>query len=114
VRTADGHDQVNGPQRSSKAERRAARDRVSRYHEAQLAKLLAHVRAGFHAHEAGRIDVFELDDVIHHYHRAARKLYAFCAGSGGQVEAVARTLEWLESEGSEPDWWQECASTARS
>jgi len=46
VWTADSrHEQVNGPPRSSKAERRAARDKVAAYHEAQLAKLLANVRA---------------------------------------------------------------------
>jgi hypothetical protein len=105
---------VNGPPRSSKAERRAARDKVTAYHEAQLAKLLANVRAGFDAYEAGRIDAFELDDVIHHYQRAAKKLYNFCVGSGGQVEVTARTLEWLESERNEPDWWHEAASTRQS
>lgn len=95
---------MNGPPRSSKAERRAARERVSAYHEEQLANILAHVRAGFDAYEAGRIDAFELEGVIHHYQRAARKLYTFCVGSGSQMELAARTLEWLRSEGNEPDW----------
>lgn len=98
---------MEGPPRSSKAERRAARDRVGAYHEAQLANLLAHVRDGFDAYESRHIDAFELDDVIHHYQRAARKLYNFCVGSGIQVEMAARTLDWLESEGNEPDWWEE-------
>ncbi|MBO0744803.1 MAG: hypothetical protein J2P43_07280 [Candidatus Dormibacteraeota bacterium] len=105
---------MNCPRQSSKAERRAARERVGAHHEAELAKLLAHVRASFDAYEAGSIDAFDLDGVIHHYHRAAQKLYSFCAGSASQVEVVARTLEWLESEGNERDWWEEAASNRRS
>jgi hypothetical protein len=100
---------VSGPARPSKSERRAARDRVAAYHEAELAKLLAHVRAGFDDYEAGRVDAFELDDVIHRYQRAAKQLYRFCVGSGSQVEAAARTLDHLESERNEPDWWEEAA-----
>lgn len=107
-------EQTGGPSRRSKAERRAARERVGAYHEAQLAKLLAHVRAGFDAYEAGRMDAFELDEVIHRYRRAAQKLYGFCAGSGSKVELIARTLDWLESEGDERDWWEEAAPTRQS
>lgn len=106
-------EQVGGQPRSSKAERPAARDRVAAYHEAQLGTLLAHVRTSFDAYEAGRIDAFELDDVIHRYQRAAKKLHSFCVGSGSQVELAARTLEWLESEGNQPDWWKEADSTRR-
>jgi hypothetical protein len=43
-----------------------------------------------------------------------KKLYSFCVGSGSQVELAARMLEWLESEGNDPDWWQEAASTRQS
>lgn len=77
-------------------------------------KLLAHVRADFDANEAGGIGAFELDDVIHHYQRAAKKLHSFCVGSGSHVELAARTLEWLESAGNDPDWWQEAASARGS
>lgn len=114
ARTSPTSEQVGGPPQRSKAERRAARHRVAAYHEAQLAKLLTHVRAGFDAYDSGRIDAVELDDVIRHYQRAAKKLYSFCVGSGGQVEFAARTLNWLESQGNEPDWWQEAVSTRRS
>jgi hypothetical protein len=63
------------------------------------------VRHGFQEYDAGRIDAFELDDVIHHYKRSAAELWKFCAVSG-QVEIVARALERMHAERDEPDWWE--------
>ncbi len=40
----------------TKAERRAARDRVSAYHQAQLGELLSHVGAAIDRYRAGEID----------------------------------------------------------
>jgi hypothetical protein len=40
----------------TKAERRAARERVSAYHHAQLAELLTHVAAAIDRYRAGEID----------------------------------------------------------
>ena len=70
---------------SSKAERRAARAVVAAYHEAELGKLIERLRAGIARYDAGVIDAFELDDLVHHYKRATQKLWSFCVGSGGQV-----------------------------
>ena len=64
----------------SKAERRAARAAVGAYHEAEVARLLEHVREGLERYDAGEIDAFELDDLIHHYKRATQKLWSFCTG----------------------------------
>ena len=89
----------------SKAERRAARAAVGAYHEAELARLLEHVRDGLARYDAGEIDAFELDDLIHHYKRATQKLWSFCSGSGGQIEMAARTLEYLREQNDLPDWW---------
>lgn len=41
---------------ATKAERRAARERVSAYHQAQLAELLSHVAAAIDRYRAGEID----------------------------------------------------------
>jgi hypothetical protein len=68
----------------SKAERRAARAAVGAYHEAELARLIEHVREGLARYDAGEIDAFELDDLIHHYKRATQKLWTFCTGGGAQ------------------------------
>ena len=88
----------------SKAERRAARAAVGAYHEAELARLLEHVREGLERYDAGEIDAFELDDLIHHYKRATQKLWSFCTGGGTHVYSTARTLEWLREQGELPDW----------
>jgi hypothetical protein len=65
------------------------------------------VREGLARYDAGEIDAFELDDLIHRYKRATQKLWSFCTGSGGQVKTAARTLEWLREQGELPDWWDQ-------
>ena len=68
--------------------------------------LLEHLRAGFAEYDAGRIDAFELDAIVHRYTRAARELWTFCAVSGAQVETAVRTLAYWQERGELPDWWR--------
>ena len=90
-----------------KARRRAAREMIGRYHDEQLRLLLEHVREGFAQLDAGELDAFELDELIHHYKRSAQKLWSFCGSSGGGWERAALTLEWWREEGKEEaDWWE--------
>src|SRR3954451_16232037 len=89
----------------TKAERRADREAVGAYHEAELGRLLQHVRAGFARYDAGEIDPFELDELIHHYKRAAQKLWSACVGGGSDVARMARRIEWEAAEGEQTDWW---------
>ena len=98
---------------AEKAERRAARESIDAYHQSQLRTLLEHVRAGFNQLDAGEIDEFDLDDVIHHYKRSAAELWRFCGSSGGQWQQAARALTYLREHGEEPDWWERGASSAR-
>jgi hypothetical protein len=91
---------------SERSRRRAARELIGTYHEEQLRALLEHVREGFERLDAGEIDPFELDDLIHHYKRSARQLWMFCGSTGSQWERAARTLEYLRDSDEEPDWWQ--------
>ena len=76
--------------------------------------LLARVRAGFAELEAGEIDEFDLDEVIHHYKRSATELWKFCAASGGQWQRAANTLTYLREHGEEPRWWEAGAPRRRS
>lgn len=87
-----------GDKGGQKAKRRADQAMVFTYHQARLADLLEHVRDGFADYDGGRIDAFQLDDIIHHYKRAANELWKFCAVSGSQVEMVARVLERMPGE----------------
>ena len=91
----------------SKAERRAARAAVGAYHEAELARLIEHVREGLERYDAGGIDAFELDELIEHYKRATQKLWTFCTRGGAHVYSTAMTLEWLQDQGDLPDWWEQ-------
>lgn len=93
------------PLADTKADRRVAQEMIGAYHKAQLRSLLEHVRAGFAQLDAGEIDEFDLDDVIHHYKRSAAELWKFCGSSGGRWLQAANALAYLREQGDEPDWW---------
>lgn len=99
---------------ADKAARQAARAVVGAYHQQELGRLLGHVRDGFARLDAGEIDEFELDELIHRYKRAAGKLWSFCGSSGGQWVQAANSLAFLRDRG-EPtrDWWAEAAARDR-
>src|SRR3954466_13322719 len=88
-----------------KAERRAARELIASYHQSELRALLERVRAGFGRLDAGEIDEFELDDLIHHYKRAAGELWKFCGSTGGQWVQAANALKSLREKVEELVWW---------
>lgn len=102
-----------GRKMEAKARRGAAQALVATYHEARLADLLEHVRGGFAQYDAGSIDAFQLDELIHQYKRATIELWKFCAVSGSQLEIAAQTLESWREEKAEPDWWGSGASRRR-
>ena len=79
---------------------------IATYHQTQLRALLEHVRVGFAQLDAGEIDEFDLDDLIHHYKRSAAELWKFCGSSGGQWQQAANTLTYVREHGEEPDWWE--------
>lgn len=91
---------------SQKESRRVARALVATYHEAELATLVEHVADAIRRYNAGELDVHDVDETIHRYHQATRRLWSFCFGRGN-LETVARTLEYLTEQGDSPDWWEE-------
>jgi len=100
---------------SERSRRRAARELVAAYHQEELLRLLEHVRAGFVRLDAGEIDAFELDDVVHRYKRAAKMLWSFCGSSGSQWLQAANAITRRREHGeSLPDWWQESAPRDRA
>ena len=103
---------VSGPRHGGddlageRARRRVARETMAAYHEEQLLLLLERVRDGFRRLDAGEIDAFELDDLIHRYKRSARELWKLCSSSGSGWERAAGNLKYLREQGEElPDWW---------
>jgi hypothetical protein len=56
---------------------------------------------------AGEQDAFDVDEILHHYQRAARELWKFCwlAGGGAGIERTARLLRDMAAEGESIDWW---------
>jgi hypothetical protein len=107
-----GASDANRP--GAKADRRAARELIASYHQTQLRALLEHVRNGFALLDAGEIDEFDLDDLIHRYKRSATELWKFCGCSGGQWEQAASAVQYLRERGEEPDWWEAGAPRSRS
>jgi hypothetical protein len=77
------------------------------YHEARLADLLERVRDGFERYDAGKLDAFELDELIHRYKKATRELWKFCGDvTGSRAGFIARTLEEMQERGETIDWWE--------
>jgi len=103
-----GWDTVASPIMGTKAERQTARERVSAYHQAELAGLLTYVVAAADGYRAGEIDAFALDETIHHYHRAAGELWKFCFADGGgsHAEFLAGVLNRMATETETIDWWE--------
>ena len=93
---------------ATNAERRAARERVSAYHQAQLAELLSHVGAAIDRYRTGEIDAYAVDETIHHYHRAAAELWKFCFARGGgtHAEFIADLLDRMTADAEAIDWWE--------
>jgi hypothetical protein len=79
---------------------------VAGYHEARLNELVAHVAAAGDRHRAGELDAFEVDEVIHHYKQAARRLWTFCGQSGAQVELTAHAIRRMAEDDVTVDWWE--------
>lgn len=82
------------------AERHAAREVISAYHEAELGVLLSHVADAVEKLGVGELDVFAVHQVVFQYSRAAKKLWVFCNDS--QVESLAGFL----ADAPEIDWWE--------
>ncbi|MBF6302672.1 hypothetical protein IU459_34835 [Nocardia amamiensis] len=97
---------TNSGEGTPKARRRAAREVVAAYHEARLVELIGHVEQALGGFRAGELDAFEVDAVIHRYHRAAQRLWTFCEQSGAQVESTAALIGRMTGEGKTLDWWQ--------
>ncbi len=99
------------PVMATKAERRAARERVSAYHQSQLAGLLSHVGAEIDRYRADEIDAYAADETIHHYHRAAAELWKFCfaRGGGAHAEFIADLLDRMTADAETIDWWERAA-----
>jgi hypothetical protein len=91
---------------STKAERQAARQQVATYHEAQLAALVQQVAEAIDRHRGGELDVFEVDEVIFQYQRAARQLWTFCQTTGSQAELAAHMIQRMAEDGEAIDWWE--------
>lgn len=68
--------------RSSKERLRVARTTVATYHEAEAIE----------RYRAGELDVHDVDEVIHRYHKATRELWKFCfrGGSGAYAGLLLR------------------------
>jgi len=96
---------------AANAERRAARERVSAYHESQLAGLLGHVGAEIDRYRAGEIDAYAADETIHHYHGAAAELWKFCfaRAGGAHAEFIAGLLDRMTADAETINWWERAA-----
>lgn len=92
---------------SAKSERRAAREVVAAYHEAQLAELVKRVGEGIDSFRAGHVNAFDADQILFQYSRAAKELWKFC--NLLNVEIAASVIR----EDAPTDWWARGAPKRR-
>jgi hypothetical protein len=78
---------------------------IAAYHREQLGL--------FARPDAGEIDVFELDELIHQYKRSAVEWWKSCGSSGGAWVRAARALAFWPEEGDAPDRWEAGAPRGR-
>lgn len=90
-----------------RAERRAAREAIAAYHEAELTALLSHVSLALESLGGGELDAFDVDQVVFQYSRAAKELWKFCNAS--DIESLAAFL----AEAPEMGWWERGAFRKR-
>jgi hypothetical protein len=66
-------------------------------------------------YRAGQVEVYVVDETIHHYHKAAGELWKFCWALGGRerLELVANLVEDQTTGGNAPDWWERGAPRRR-
>jgi hypothetical protein len=93
---------------SDKAARRAAREVVAAYHEAELGELVTHVGEAVDRYRAEEIGAFDVDRVLFQYSRAAKELWKYC--HYGQVEIAASDINARPRHG----WWERGAPRERS
>lgn len=93
---------------SDKAERRAAREVVAAYHEAELGELVTRVGEAVDGYRAGQLDAFDVDRVLFQYSRAAKELWKYC--NYGPVEVAAQVITAKPPH----DWWERGAPRQRS
>lgn len=92
---------------AGKSERRAARELVATYHDAQLAELVNRVGDAVDRYRNGELDAFEVDRVLFQYSRAAKELWKFC--NYGRVGIAAAMIRKQPPD----DWWERGALRER-
>lgn len=93
---------------SSKAERRAAREAVAAYHEAELVKLVERAGEALDGFRSGQLDAFEVDQVLFQYSRAAKELWKFC-----NIGSVELSASLINRSAPSIDWWERGAPRRR-
>ena len=81
-------------------DRRAAREAVAAYHEAQLAGLVERVGLAVDRFRRGELDAFDVDHVLFQYSRAAKELWKFC--NLGDPELIAGLIR----DRPPVHWWE--------
>ncbi len=79
----------------TKAERRAASERVAAYHEARLGELIEYITAAIDGYRAGEIDAYTVD------------------GGGTHIEFIAHVLDRMATDGETINWWERVAPRQR-
>jgi len=87
-------------------ERKAARQKIEDYHQAKLAELQKFVHDKFNEFYAGKINAFELDHVIHIYHKQSQELFSFVNFYYEKNSHLEEFLDFIEKEEKGERCWE--------
>ena len=87
-----------------KSIRRQLRELRAQAHENELARELAKLAAKFDEWRAGKIDAWELTDLVHKYHNGpARELYSFYDSGDDDLLVASALMKGILSEADVPE-----------
>lgn len=97
---------LNESQSFDKEQCKAARKAIGDYHKKKLAELQKFVYDKFQDFYAGKIDAFELDHVIHIYHRQSQELFKFVNAFYGENRYLGMILKMIKNEEKGDYCWE--------
>ena len=90
----------------SKEERKEAREKIEDYHKKKQAELLDYVVKKIEEYKKGKVDVFEMDYIIHIYHKQSQELFSFINTFYPSNDRLHLLLDLIKEEEGGGDKWQ--------
>ena len=82
----------------SKEERVLAREKIENYHRKKLAELFEYVLEKGSKYKQGKVDIFEMDHIVHIFHQQSQELFSFINTFYGRNGSLPMILDLIDKE----------------